>query len=84
MSKSLHVPRGTKRYETLPEYVEKSGKRKGFVAQFELNITPAFFSELLRPDFYQPVVSNELAERIAAVLNQPVSYVRKLYPKEAA
>lgn len=83
MSRSLHVPRETT-YRDLNEYVEKSGKRKGFVARFELGVTPAFFSELLRPDFYEPVVANDLAERIAALLNKPVSHVRKLYPKEAA
>lgn len=79
MSKSLDVSRGTIRYADLSEYVRKTGKRKQFVARVELDIDPPRFTELLNPDMYRPRVDEVLAKRIAALLNQPVSHVRKIY-----
>lgn len=50
----------------------------------KLGVPPSFFSKLLDPARYQPFVDDSLAEKIAAIWNQPASYVRKLYPRKAA
>jgi hypothetical protein len=84
MSKSLHVPRGTSRYETLSEYIDATGKRKNFVARVELGIEPSKLSELLKPGVYRPQPDDALIAKIATLLNQPESYVRDFYRKAAA
>lgn len=56
--------------------------RKSDVAQ-RLKVHPAFFSKLLDPKRYQPLVDDTLVEQIADLWNQPASYVRKLYPRAA-
>lgn len=83
MSKSLNVPRGTARFESLAEYIRLTGKRKNFVATVELQIDPPRLSELLTPEVYRPRVDDDLADRIAQLLNQKPDYVRKIYPKAA-
>lgn len=69
-------------FRTLGEYVEATGLKKNRVAA-SLGIHPRTFSELLNPDVYQPTVDDELARKIAELLNQPVSYVRRMYPRAA-
>jgi hypothetical protein len=71
-----------KRYDSLADYVEAQGLKKWFVAQL-LGVSRFQFAGLLYPGRYPVTVDDALAARIADLLNQPVSYVRKLYPKAA-
>lgn len=64
-------------------YLHREEKpKKSEVAQ-EIGVHPSFFSKLLDPNRYQPLVDDALADRIAAMWNQPRDYVRKLYPRAA-
>jgi hypothetical protein len=89
MSNSLRKTRsrgqeaGEPSYRDLNEYIERSGKRKNFVARVELQIDPPRLSELLKSDTWRPRVDDDLARRIAEVLHQPLSYVREIYPEAA-
>jgi hypothetical protein len=56
--------------------------RKSDVA-LVLEVHPAFFSKLLDPQRYQPLVNDDLVNRIAELWNQEPTYVRKLYPRAA-
>jgi hypothetical protein len=69
-------------YPTLGDYVAAKGMKKNRVAA-QLGVRPQVFSCLLNPEIYQPKVDDDLAKRIAELLNQPVEHVRQLYPKAA-
>lgn len=71
------------RYADLPDFCERSGLKKNRIAAM-LGVSPQFFSSLLNPTVYRPQVKGELAVRIANLLRQPVSYVKKLYAQKAA
>jgi plasmid maintenance system antidote protein VapI len=66
------------RYESLLAYLDDTGVKKNRLA-LRLGIDPRRLTELLNPEVYRPKVSDDVAERVADVLNQPVSYVRKFY-----
>lgn len=70
-------------FETLGDYVEAKGLKKNRVG-IELGVSPQLFSALLNPRVYRPKVDDELAEKIAALLNQTPDYVRDFYRKAAA
>jgi hypothetical protein len=74
--------RESDRYATLADYIKAKRQKKILVAA-ELEIRPQVLSALLQPHLYRPHVSDELAERIASLLNQPVTYIRQLYPTAA-
>lgn len=56
---------------------------KSQIAQ-QLNLHPSYFSKLLDPGRYRPTLDDETVAKIAAMWNQPLSYVRRLYPQRAA
>lgn len=66
-------------FADLNDYCERTGKKKGFVAEKELGVPPSFFTELCNPRLYRPKVSVDLAVKIARLLNQPVESVVDLY-----
>lgn len=70
------------RYLDLASFIEANGLRKGFVAA-KLGVPAWRLSELLNPKKYAPQVTTEEVNGIAALLNQPTSYVRKIYAKAA-
>lgn len=71
------------RYADLPDFCERSGLKKNRIAA-RLGVSPQFFSSLLNPTVYRPRVTGDLAVKIAGLLRQPVSYVKKLYRPKAA
>lgn len=56
--------------------------RKSQVAQ-QLGVSPSYFSKLLDPQRYRPLVDEETVQRIAVLWNQSPDYVRKVYPRAA-
>ena len=48
-----------------------------------LQIWPSKLTTLLNPDSYRVSIDDLLTDRIAAVLNQPPDYVRRLYERAA-
>lgn len=85
MSKHYDVSRGTlrERYDTLREFCDVSGYRKSFIATQLLGVSPCQLSYLLKADIYNPIVDNDLRDRIAKLLNLPKSEVRRQYPRTA-
>jgi hypothetical protein len=71
-----------KRYSDLQGYCDATGIKKGFVAK-QLGISRFQLSGLLYPDRYPVVLTDDLVERLAELLNQRTDYVRKLYPRAA-
>ena len=49
----------------------------------QLNVWPSKLTTLLNPDSYRVAIDDDLAARIAKVLNQTTDYVRKFYAKAA-
>jgi hypothetical protein len=82
MSPIFTLPMGQERFTSLAEYVEAKGLKKNRVA-VELGVPPQRFSALLNPVVYRPRVDDDLARRIARLLNQPFSYVREIYQEAA-
>jgi hypothetical protein len=76
------MPRKIDRYADLKEFCEATGIKKGWIAK-QLGVTPPQFSELLNPDIYHPKVDDELVAKIAELLNQTDTYVRRMYPRAA-
>lgn len=72
----------SKRYASLAEYIAASQLKKFVVAQ-ELGISRYQMSALLYPGRYSVRVDAELIAKIAKLINQPETYVRKLYPVAA-
>lgn len=50
----------------------------------KLGLTPAQFSQRLKPTRYNPPVSDEEVRLTAEMWNQPESYVRKVFPRKVA
>jgi plasmid maintenance system antidote protein VapI len=48
-----------------------------------LRVWPSKLTGLLNPDSYRVAVDDELAARIAKLLNQPIEHVRNLYKRAA-
>lgn len=69
-------------YESVAHYIEKTGTRKWFIAK-QLGISRFQMTALVHPGRYPVSIDDDLARRIADLLNQPVSYVEKLYGKVA-
>lgn len=71
------------RYRDLAEYVEASGRKK-FAIAADLGISRYQMTALLHPTRYGVTVDDDLAFRIAALLNQPIGYVRRMFPRKVA
>lgn len=72
----------TERFTSLAEYIERKRAKKYAVAE-DLGVSRYQMSALLYPGRYSVRVDDHLAARIARLLNQPVSHVRKLYARAA-
>jgi hypothetical protein len=70
------------RFASLAEYIERKRAKKYAVAE-DLGISRYQMSALLYPGRYSVRVDDNLAVRIARLLNQPVSHVKKLYDRAA-
>lgn len=69
-------------YTDLVDYAAATGLKKLRIAA-ALGVRPARLSALLDPQTYKPVVDDELARKIADILNQPVSHVKRIYARAA-
>lgn len=69
-------------YLDLRDFFAQTGLRKAYIAA-RLGIEPYELSRLLNPDHYRPKVDGTMVVKIAALLNQPVEYVERLYGKAA-
>lgn len=69
-------------YASLAEYIERKRAKKYAVAD-DLGVSRYQMSALLYPGRYSVRVDDDLAARIARLLNKPVSHVRKLYSRAA-
>ncbi len=79
---------GDKRVRDLNELLfelrrAKAPMTKTRLAQL-LGVWPSKLTTLLDPESYRAVVNEELAERIAILLNYSASYVVKFYSRSAA
>jgi hypothetical protein len=79
MSKWLPIADSDQPFVDLADYIARTGKLKSFVATRELRIKDYELSRLLKRDMYDPVVTDELCQRIAELLQQPFDYVRPMY-----
>ena len=72
----------THKYESLAVYAAATETKKYAIAA-HLGVSQFQMAALLYPRRYRVTVDDDLARSIASLLNQPISYVRKLYPKAA-
>lgn len=70
------------KFSSLAEYIDSRRAKKYAVAE-ELGISRYQMSALLYPGRYSVKVDDELAARIAQLLNQPISHVRRIYTRAA-
>lgn len=70
------------RYSDIHAYCADTGVKKTFVAK-RLGVSRFQLSGLLYPERYPVTLTPEIIAGIATLLNQPESYVRKLYQRAA-
>lgn len=70
------------KFASLAEYIDARRAKKYAVAE-ELGVSRYQMAGLLYPGRYSVRVNDELAARIARLLNQPVSHVRRIYARAA-
>jgi hypothetical protein len=76
-----HVPpsgSGDRQYSSLAEFIHANGLKKGHVAKI-LGLSKPGLTRVLNYEKYHPYVEYWLLERIAKLLNRPVSDVAELY-----
>lgn len=73
-----------KRYSDLHEYLflNRREVNKTELAR-SLGVWPSKLTTLLNPERYRVAIDEDLAQRIAALLNQTPEYVRRLYNEAA-
>lgn len=73
-----------KRFRSVGEYIAANeGMKKGWIAK-RWKLSRFQMVAVIYPDRYPVALNEEQVALIATDLNQPPSYVRKLYPRRAA
>jgi hypothetical protein len=66
------------KYRDLADYFDRTGTKKGFIAQ-RLGISRFTMTALLNPERYPVRIDDELVNQLSGLLGQTAAYVRRLY-----